>query len=237
MSRLRLTIGVKVAVAFMVLFLTVGVLGGVAINGVADLNAAAADIRNSWLPSTQLNGRLIAAVKEHRLATSRNLIATTADAQAGAEDRLLKAADEVAKARAAYEPFIVKGTDDETLIRQFDQAWADYQPSAEKVLDAKARGDIAAMEALYFGENRVLFDNANDALAKDLAFNAAEGRKAADQGEAVYVSTWRRVVGVVVFAALACAGLAIWMIMNVSRPVRRMTTVMEMLASGDLQVK
>ncbi|MFL5279419.1 MAG: methyl-accepting chemotaxis protein [Rhodopila sp.] len=131
----------------------------------------------------------------------------------------------------------MKGTDDETLIRQFDQAWADYQPSAEKVLDAKARGDIAAMEALYFGENRVLFDNANDALAKDLAFNAAEGRKAADQGEAVYVSTWRRVVGVVVFAALACAGLAIWMIMNVSRPVRRMTTVMETLASGDLQVK
>src|SRR4051812_8940811 len=141
MSRLRLTIGVKVAVAFMVLFLTVGVLGGVAINGVADLNAAAADIRNSWLPSTQVNGRLIAAVKEHRLATSRNLIATTADAQTGAEDRLLKAADEVAKARAAYEPFIVKGTDDETLIRQFDQAWADYQPSVEKVLDAKARGN------------------------------------------------------------------------------------------------
>jgi methyl-accepting chemotaxis protein len=237
MSRLRLTIGVKVAAAFTILFLTVGVLGGTAISGVANLNEAAADIRNSWLPSTQGIGRLIAGMKEHRLAVSRILIATRADIQAGARDHLRKAEDEVANARKAYEPFIAKGTDDEVLTRQFDQAWSDYKPSVEKVLDAKARGDIAAMEAEFFGENRTLFDNANDALTKDLALNAAEGRKAADQGEAVFHSTRLIVIGIVVFAALACIGLAIWMIINVSRPVRQMTTVMQKLAGGDLQVK
>jgi len=80
MSHLRLTIGVKVGVAFTILFVTVGGLGGVAINGVSDLNAAAAEIRNNWLPAAQVNGRLIAAMKEHRLATSRILIVTAADA-------------------------------------------------------------------------------------------------------------------------------------------------------------
>jgi methyl-accepting chemotaxis protein len=61
-----------------------------------------------------------------------------------------------------------------------------------------------------------------------------EGKKAADQGEAVYRTTRNAVAGIAIISFLLCLALAFGLIKNVSGPVRRMTELMGKLAQGDL---
>ena len=141
----NVSIRAKLILAFaVVLSLTVGV-GGFSIQRLGDVNATAADVRDNWLPSTGVIGELISAVKEYRVIEAQGIIVANGPDRAATEKRRVDAAATVGKLRADYEPLIVRGTDDERLLKAFDTNWANYQQISGRVFDALHQGDLDAM--------------------------------------------------------------------------------------------
>lgn len=135
----------------------------------------------------------------------------------------------VERLRTAYEPLITRGTDDEKFMHTFDAAWADH-----KQVKRKYFGDSEAnARDLFSEENRKTFLNAVAALQSDLDLNVAEGKKAADQGAAIYATTKLFMLGVMVVAVILCVLLAYAIISNISGPIRLLTKAMTRLASSD----
>jgi methyl-accepting chemotaxis protein len=88
----------------------------------------------------------------------------------------------------------------------------------------------------YRGANFTDFSEAVGNIAKDVAFNEVEGKKAADNGAAVYATArWMTIVALVV-TALLCGFASFAIVTGVARPIGRTTDVVNRLASGDRDI-
>jgi methyl-accepting chemotaxis protein len=214
-------------------------LGGFGLSQTAKVNQAAESIRDGWLPATVAVGKLGMEVEQYRVRTSRMLIGIVSfDTSSQATDFANSQAEavEIDRLRAAYQPSIHPGTDDERLMGAFDAAWSTLKQTNQQLMDMANQFDRDGALALFVGANSAAFGQTVDALDRDLAFNQAEGRKAADHGAAVYAEALWMTVGALFATAVICllGGLAI--ITGVARPIHRLTGVVDRLAAGDLSI-
>jgi len=237
-----LPIATKVIAAFtMVFFTTVG-LGLLGLLQTSAVNGKAAEIRDNWLPSTAALGRLDAAVKEFRVRESRLVMSATANSQNEfGYDANIKIMDdaraEADKAYAGYQPLITANTDDERLMRTFVDAWTKLKASVERTAELAAHRDVDAMLRQYRGEDRANYDAANNAILQDMDFNVAQGKLAAEAGEATYRAARLLTLGVLVLCGLLGIGAGVAIVRSVVRPLHNVTTIVERLTAGDLAVE
>ena len=102
------SIRLKVIAAFGIVLLVTSALGVLALQRLAAVNAAAAEIRDNWLPSTGYLGNLAAETERYRTAEATILLASDADKQKVVK-RLSDVTETRAKAWALYEPTITPG--------------------------------------------------------------------------------------------------------------------------------
>ncbi|MGA3403236.1 MAG: methyl-accepting chemotaxis protein [Acetobacteraceae bacterium] len=234
----HLTIATKVVAAFALVFVTTVGLGLFGLSQTAAVNSKAADIRDNWLPSTTALGKLVSAVRESRVREARVAIS------AGASDKSDLASDlsafqtaqsEAEKAYANYQPLITAGTDDERLMRTYADAWIKLKASNAQVGDLAKRHDLDAMSRLYDGEDRANYDVAVNAIVADMDFNAAQGKIAAQEGEATYGSARLWTIGALALCGLLCIGAGLAIVRSVAGPLRLITAAVNRLATGDLE--
>ena len=225
----NLKVGTKIFSAFgLVLFLILGI-SLTAINRLSALNDHAADVRDNWLPSTGVQGQLLGALRDFRVYEARYILANDDHERQQAATQLNTRLQNVERLRAAYEPMITRGTDDEKFMHAFDAAWTEH-----KQIESKYFGDGKAnARDLFRDENRKAYLDAAAALESDLDFNVAEGKKSADQGAAIYAATRLFLIGVMMAAVVMCLLLAYVIISNISGPIRLLTRAMTRLAASD----
>jgi methyl-accepting chemotaxis protein len=234
----NLAIRTKIPLGFAVVLLIVLILGVVSINRLSAVNNNAEEVRDNWLPSTGQMSKLLTSIYSFRLREARYLLVA---ADGGDLDKAQADIDagiqRITKARADYTPLITPGTEDERLIRQFDQEWAVYGPLTVKMLALAKSHDTKAATAFFNNESRESFDRAIKALNDDADVNVSEGKKAADRGAEIYNSTkWIVIVAMLVAAAL-CIILGWLLVAGVSTPIQRITEAMKRLAGHDLSTE
>ena len=226
-----LSIQTKVMAAFVAVFLTTLALGLFSLSETASVNDKALDVRDNWLPSTVALGDLEGAVVAVQAREAEFLVAAadkTPGRLAAAAQAFQDAVAAADKAYAAYAPLITAGTRDEALMKTFVASWATAKLSTHTLLQGVAAiggGTPRLGEAV----SRAL-DSAIAAVRDDLHFNAAEGRKAADAGEATYASSRLLVIGAIAAAALLCVLTGLSLIVTVAVPLKHCIAAVEHLA-------
>ena len=159
---LDLPTATKVLIAFASMLFLTCVLGLVGLRESGLINDSAAEVRDNWLPSTVAIGKLGAAGGQYRVREARLLLGHLAGSAADlAEDQayLAEGMAMVEKLRQEYEPLITRGTDDERLMREFDQALIRVKQTGEQVIAlVKSGGKPAEMVTLFRQEGRATFD-------------------------------------------------------------------------------
>ncbi len=235
----NLSIRGKVFAAFAAVFMVTLALGLFGLAETASVNDHAADVRDNWLPSTVGLGKLATAVKEYRIAEARlTLAAVSVDSKAVRQslDDFRAAQKAAEQSYTDYKPLIAAGTDDEKLMKEFDTAWTAFKATSNRVASMAEKGELDTLATLYQGDDHVAFRSAVDKVMADLDFNGAEGKKAADAGEATYTSSRILTVLAIALAGLLCAGAGFTIISTVARPLRTSIGVVDRLAQGDLEV-
>ena len=235
MSLSNISIRAKVMLAFGTVLLVTAGLGLFGVQRLAAVNDQAAEIRNNWLPSTQWVGKLAEATERCRAADANYALSSTPEQRSAAEKRMAVATEMRDKAWAAYEPLIASGAERQ-LADAYVRAWTDYQELEKKFRPLLHDGRRDEAVVLFTTDMLDQFTRAREALAKDIDFNAAEGRKAADIGDAIYLSARAWVMGALILAALLCLAAGLLIVVSVSRPITAMTATMKRLADHDLTV-
>jgi methyl-accepting chemotaxis protein len=230
------SISMKIAAAFASVLIVIAALGLTALERLTIVNNNAVDVRDDWLPSVGALGQVAQAFNTYRIREAHLLI--EGDGTNLEQDLAAFAASlsEIEKARAALQPLITAGTEDERLVKLFDTAWSTYRQSSAQVAALVRKNDIPGATKLFMGDDLKDFTAAQDALSKDVEFSVAGGKAAADHGEAVYNSTHAIVFGAIALAALLALGLGFGTTRSVAVPVKRMTDAMKRLARHDLSV-
>ncbi len=227
---LNLSLGHKISAAFATTFMLIIAIGATSLSGLAAVDQNASDVRDNWLPSAAMMGELGVALQKYRIGYARYSMAAPEQRAAIIPDLDVRLA-RVTKVRASYEPMISRGTDDERLIRVFDENLAAYEHLVRPILAAGTDPAPIFGPAIF-----KIFDAATKALADDVVFNTEQGKAAAARGCDAYAFTRNVAIGTMVLAAGICLALAVVITANVSRPIRRMTAAMGRLANKDLDV-
>lgn len=229
-----LSVMAKIAGSFAVILSVVAGLGVVSVARLSDVNAAAVEVRDAWLPNVGLLGRILSAIKDCRTGSAVMVLVGDTPEFAASEAKLRKKLDMITALRAEYGPRIKKATPDEAAIEAFDSAWPQYLASEHRLLDAIHAGNLQAAQAEFLGANRRFYGLSADPIEAELTFVGDAGKAAAGRGDAIYHETILVIAGAVALAALLSLGLGSALVVGVCAPIRRLTGVMRRLAAGDL---
>lgn len=233
----NLPISTKIPLAVGLLLLLIAGLGLLSIDRLSALDNQAADIRDNWLPSAGLNGTILYLAATARSRELRYYGLESPTDRADALKDLAQADKDLAAARAAYQPLIVKGTEDEKDFKDFDREWQNYVQIRKSVLELFEKSDRAAAQKLMIGEDQARFRAAMKAILDDKEFNIREGKAAADRGAEIYRTTRAVVIGAILLAIVIGIVSGVLLVKAVSTPIKSITDSMKHLAEHDLTTK
>jgi methyl-accepting chemotaxis protein len=231
------SIGGKVTLAFGVVLLVMIGLGAFSIQRLARVNAAAMTVRDDWLPSTSLIGQLATAVEQYRILESVYLLSPLdPDTRRKNEAVMRDQQALIQKMRNDYEPMVTAG-EERRLIDEFDKQWVQYMGVHNELVALARKNDTQGAAEFFTGREREFFDATLKHLTDDMQMNLAGGKKAADEGAAIYAVARYLIIGAVVIAAVLCLIAAFLIIASVLRPIAGMTDAMRRLARRDMDVQ
>jgi methyl-accepting chemotaxis protein len=228
----HITIRTKVFISFALVLSVTMALGGFAIIRLAQVNAEAREIRQTWLPHTQAIARMSLSLEQYRIAEGRALVAASAEATEAVEADLKERAGNVQLARRAWEATI---TDEASrgIAGTFDRAWDEYMAASRETLALLRQGAKDQAALIYNGKARTPIANARASAARLMDLNIRGGNEAALRGEVVYAAAKAWIAGALALAVALCGAAAAFVVASVSAPVLSIARAMQRLADGD----
>jgi methyl-accepting chemotaxis protein len=232
---LRFTIKLKLALAFgLMTFLLVGI----AIYGsmsLGNLNEASGKMIDG--PMRRLELALTANVAEvNAIRAQKNALLSSAPEETTA---FYKEADQNTQAMfdAVSEGHSIASPEGKPYWEKLQTVGAQFREKSAELQNLDAKGDQAGAQALSLGVLRDLTNQMGDAIAA-LVEIQRKGMKATDQANSdLYASTKMILAGVSGAAVLVALGAALWIMFGISSGLRKIATVANAVAIGDLDQK
>jgi methyl-accepting chemotaxis protein len=233
------SIKAKVVGAFALVLAITATLGGFADNRLGAVNDHAADIRDNWLVGTRELGTLAAIterLRQHQLQLLLSVDPTVnrdSTITARYKGNITQDLAERDGAWKTYAPTVTPG-EETNLANRIDAEWLGYRDSSDKfmaLVDGQRFGEAAAYN---FGTMRDQFGSLRKDISADVDLNATGGKRAADEGQAIFESSRFLIIVVAALAVLVSIAAGWTIVWSVSTPIRRMTNAMSALAAHDL---
>jgi diguanylate cyclase (GGDEF)-like protein/PAS domain S-box-containing protein len=232
--RSTLRISARLGASFAMLLLIVLAVGALSLQRLSAVEARAATTRDDWMPSARTLGQLRTTVRKYRLAEAMLALAAGDREVAAAAAQLRVVGTELATARAACEPYITRGTDDEKLLGDFDRTWTLYRAVSSRFLAARLAGGAGVSPEFTTGGD--YYESAVAGLTDAIVLNTHNGIAGAE--ETVEFVAMTRALELGALLALVAASAGLWMLLtrNVALPLQAMTAAMRRLAARDFTV-
>ncbi|MFD2184899.1 methyl-accepting chemotaxis protein [Rhodoplanes azumiensis] len=230
-----LSIRAKIVVAFAAVALVTAGLGLFAIDRLATVNGAAAEIRDNWLPSTAHLAVVAKSIEQYRVNQATHMLETSDAAMDRQEATMATALKGIDESWRSYEG-LATTPQEKALVEAFKKEWAAYRDKSREHQALSRKNDFEAAKALYIGPMRENSVRMRKVLADLLDLTVREGREEANRGAAVFAMSRTMIISAIAAATLLCVACGFVIIRGVSRPISRMTAAMKRLADRDLSV-
>jgi len=235
----RLSIRIKIVLAFAVVLCSTIGLGTFAIYRLDAVTATAADLRDNWLPTSQKLGEMALFAERVRLDEIRLALAVTPEERAKVDTRITES---LGLFEARHKDYIALIDFDSPEIMDQERAlaeamtstWKAYRALAPKYQQLLASGERVKAIALMDNEVSKAMGAFRKAWKDDMDFQLRESKKSGDAGEALAHSARSMLMGAMTGVALLSAAVGAMMIMGVSTPLTRMTGAMLRLSACDM---
>ena len=233
MSIRNLTIGKRSALGFGLIGLLVLFLGLFALNQMANMRKESREVDENWLPSIMAISELNMTVMRIRALTLRMTVAEDVQVVQSTAQRLAQLRGEVAERDAQYVKLLTTA-EEKSAYQRFKQAFDQYLPLQQRIVDQVQRGEHDQAIALINGAINEHADNVTAALNELQRINNEEAGQAAERASIQYDTG----VGGVVAPLISAAGVTVmraWMFTrSVVGPLGQAVSVAERIANGDL---
>ncbi len=235
----HLSIRTKLVAAFAVVLCgTVG-LGLFAVQRLDGVNAAAADIRDNWLPATRALGEMGRLAEQIRINQMLQADTGTTEDRAIYTDSVTTKTKQFEQTLQAYDSTVAMDAPDilleETaLAATLKTSWTAYQAMSVKYQSLLDHGSHEETMTFSFHDMRAGMETFRQALSADLDFQIREANRAGERGTALGNSAHRLIIIVLGAIAMLCIGMGWWLNGDISAPITSMTAAMRRLADRDL---
>ncbi|MDF2599978.1 MAG: methyl-accepting chemotaxis sensory transducer [Methylobacterium brachiatum] len=224
----------KLIACFSIMLALIGGLAALSYHQIETINHVATDLRALRLPATQALGGIQTMTLRIRVNGNRLLLAKTPQQRADAMTSIDQRMAELQGYKARYTS-LMETEAKRALFRTFEQQWAAYLNEQAETFAKADAGDAAGAQEQY---NTTMSDSIRGIVATlkslaDLENAAAESSGA--QAQAAYDQARQQMMVFLAVAAILAIGAVVMLVLEISRPLGRMTAAMHQLASGDTE--
>ena len=224
----------KLIACFAIMLALIGGLAELSYHQIETINHVATDLRALRLPATQTLGGIQTMTLRIRVNGNRLLLAKTPQQRADAMTSIDQRMAELQGYKARYTS-LMETEAKRALFRTFEQQWAAYLNEQAETFAKADAGDAAGAQEQY---NTTMSDSIRGIVATlkslaDLENAAAESSGA--QAQAAYDQARQQMMVFLAVAAILAIGAVVMLVLEISRPLGRMTAAMHQLASGDTE--
>jgi methyl-accepting chemotaxis protein len=232
----NLSIRSKVLSAFVIVLLLSDGLGIFALQRLGAVNDAAADLRDSWVPSLRAVGQI--AMYSERIRANQNTYLMQPDDKTRENSlKILQATLDLRdKAWRDYQPTITAGAERQ-LTDIMQSSWNEYQAKWGQVVNLVKQGDKDKIGPIYSVEMVQILTRYREAISKDLELNAQQAGQIATSSVSIYQSARYWIIGGLFLVTIMCISVALSIVAGVSKPISMMTEAMKRLAGHDLKTE
>jgi methyl-accepting chemotaxis protein len=214
----KLKTATKLGAAFASVLLLAVLLGGLAIQQMAQMYEKTSDIATSWLPSIKAMGVMSTTLNHFRRAENDHVLALDDKSRSEIEQTFASARQSLADQLKAYEP-LISGPDERKEVDELRNAIDQHYLTHAKLLTL-ARGGEKTLEqtkAWLRGESRASFQAVESQLKDVVDLNDRGAAKAAAEAEATHKSARAWVLGLLFVMVVVASGMAISMVRTLTR--------------------
>ncbi len=189
----------KLALGFGLCLLLAVLVGGVAIQRMAQMNRVANLLDTDTIAGESALIDITAHARRFRSLEFQHLLAPTPAGMARHEGELEKEADAMQTALSTYENSISQPEDRQNFAG-LKAEWNNYQPLHQSFLPVSHRNDFKAGEAMLDGPMHDQFQRFTDKLQEIKSWNDARGAKLSKEAASDYASARATVIGLLLLA-------------------------------------
>ncbi|CAN5477997.1 methyl-accepting chemotaxis protein [soil metagenome] len=232
----NMSIRTKISIVVSFLLITMWGISFVAIRDMRAINAQAAEIQTSWLPSVRVLAEMRGSVASYRNVIRGHLLSPKVEAKADAERRLATFLQNLANQRARYEKLIAS-PEEQSLYSEWGRQWDVYKAASLDVL-ALSNQSVGKFpqEAQDLNETKVvpLGQLSDRTLDKDIDLNNKGADSAGMAAAAAYESGFLLLASLLAISAVMGIAVAVYLVRDVSSGIASIVKPMQALGAGDL---
>ena len=229
-----MNIGSRAGIGFTIIALLVLVMGGIALFQAHQMDDAAAEIRNEWLPAVEAVGEVGSSLGRARALTLRTLILEEKSELNTTVDLVRSINQDVAMSLKGYEKEI-DDSEDRQIFEKFKTSYEKYlsvqRQILEGVLSSPERSDEIKMA------NGPLADDADQMMVflnQLIKFNEKGAVYAADQTNKVFNAAVFMIVVALIIILILMIVIAVVLTRSIVSPLAEAVVVADRIADGDL---
>lgn len=229
-----MNIGSRAGIGFTIIALLVLVMGGIALFQAYQMDDAAAEIRNEWLPAVEAVGEVGSSLGRARALTLRTLILEEKSELNTTVDLVRSINQDVAMSLKGYEKEI-DDSEDRQIFEKFKTSYEKYlsvqRQILEGVLSSPERADEIKMA------NGPLADDADQMIVflnQLIKFNKKGAVYAADQTNKVFNAAVFMIVVALIIILILMIVIAVVLTRSIVSPLAEAVVVADRIADGDL---
>ena len=229
-----MNIGSRAGIGFTIIALLVLVMGGIALFQAQQMDDAAAEIRNEWLPAVEAVGVVGSSLGRARALTLRTLILEEKSELNTTVDLVRSINQDVAMSLKGYEKEI-DDSEDRQIFEKFKTSYEKYlsvqRQILEGVLSSPERADEIKMA------NGPLADDADQMMVflnQLIKFNKKGAVYAADQTNKVFNAAVFMIVVALIIILILMIVIAVVLTRSIVSPLAEAVVVADRIADGDL---
>lgn len=229
-----MNIGSRAGIGFTIIALLVLVMGGIALFQAYQMDDAAAEIRNEWLPAVEAVGEVGSSLGRARALTLRTLILEEKSELNTTVDLVRSINQDVAMRLKGYEKEI-DDSEDRQIFEKFKTSYEKYlsvqRQILEGVLSSPERADEIKMA------NGPLADDADQMMVflnQLIKFNEKGAVYAADQTNKVFNAAVFMIVVALIIILILMIVIAVVLTRSIVSPLAEAVVVADRIADGDL---
>ncbi|RAU20958.1 methyl-accepting chemotaxis protein [Paramagnetospirillum kuznetsovii] len=228
----NLPIPLKLSSAFGILLLLFVANGALSYMQMSNMNRAADDISENWMPSVETLALLEKQILEHRRYELSHVLATAEAEIAGMDVEISKIRKEIVDTRKKYEP-LISSSNERALYDDFSSVFGKYIEVSDRMLMLSRQNQNEAAYEMIKSESRPVFSKAHDILEKAIALNRDGATAAAAVQHGSYESAKWVTIALLVSAIVLTSMLWLALRSAIAAPITSMTAAMRRLADGD----
>ena len=230
---MRLTLGTKLACAFLAVALIPAAVGVFAIVQLNRVNAASTEIAHDWLPSLRILETVKSRTMEFRMAQFAHNLAATPAEMTSIERQMDTLRQQVAAAFDEYERLGVQGRE-RPLFDSVKRKWATYLDDNDRTFLPFSRQKDNQATVQLTGRSQQLFDGINADLDLLVDLNVSSGQEASGRADTIFDQSSGLILISIGLAVVVALGLGLLVARSISQRVARVASAANQLAQGDL---